>query len=101
MIYNTNRPDVVVPYAFGDETVTYTRGQANRGKSPKEQAITKESIETGKGNPKAGVTVKKGEATGSTPSGYYSGFGYTYGTEGGPWLTYQQKGGILNKNKKQ
>ena len=98
-IYNTTKQDVVVPYAFGDETITYTKGQANRGNSPKEQSITKESIETGQGNPKPGVKVKKGEAVGSTPSGYYSGFGYTYGTEGGPWLMYQKNGGILNKRK--
>ena len=99
-IYNTTKPDVVVPYAVGDETITYTKGQANRGNSPKEQAITKESIETGKGNPKPGVVVKKGEAKGSTPSGYYSGFGYTYGTEGGPWLVSKKNGGCLNKRKK-
>jgi hypothetical protein len=83
-IYNTDTPDVVVPYRSGNETITYVIGQANRGNSPKEQSITKESIKTGKGNPKPGVKVKQGEAVGSTPSGYYSGFGYTYGTEGGP-----------------
>lgn len=99
-IYNTNRPDVVIPYAPGYETITYTVGQANRGNSPREQVITKESIETGKGNPKPGVKVKKGEAVGSTPSGYHSGYGYTYGSEGGPWLLYQKNGGIINKRKK-
>ena len=82
-IYDTRTPDVVVPYAIGNETITYTKGNANKGRSPEEQAIMKESIETGQGNPKPGVKVKKGEVTGS-PSGYYSGFGYTYGTEGGP-----------------
>lgn len=66
------------------EHLTYITAQAPSGKSVKEQPITKESIKKHEGSAKRSATERYGQAEGSTSSGWYSGYGFTYGTGGGP-----------------
>ena len=72
-----------VPYRPEYEDAEYIEAQAPRGKSVKEQPITKESLKKKKGLVKQSAQEVSGPVEGSTPSGYYSGYGFTYGPEGG------------------
>lgn len=82
-IYNTTPSKVTVPYRQGMENPTYFTGEAPRGGAVEEQPITKESIKTGEGRVIRRASEQPGRATGTTPSGMYSGYGFTYGPEGG------------------
>ena len=99
-IYNRNATETV-PYRRGMETPTYISAEAPRGAAIVEQPITRESMKQGVGPVIRKAEEVPGVVTGSTPSGYYSGYGHTYGNEGGPWIVIRQKlGGILkNYNK--
>lgn len=74
------------PYKEGQEHLQYITAQAPSGKTVKEQPIHKESIKKKEGNAKRSATERNGKAEGSTPSGWFSGYGFTYGTGSGPWL---------------
>lgn len=82
-IYNTTYNGPRTPYRQGMERATYFTGEAPRGGSPKEQPITKESIQQGEGRVVRGASEQPGRVTGNTPSGMFSGYGFTYGPEGG------------------
>lgn len=82
-----------VPYREGLEEAEYIEAQAPKGNSVKEQPITKESMQKKKGSTHRSAEEVSGPVVGSTPSGYFSGFGFTYGNEGGAWL--RRRGGKL------
>ena len=82
-IWNREYNGARVPYQRGMETPTYTKAEAPRGRSVSEQPILKESVQTGEGRVVRSAAEKPGAATGSTPTGAFSGYGFTYGPEGG------------------
>lgn len=82
-IYNTKPSTNRQPYQRGMERPTYFTAEAPRGGSVSEQPITKESIQQGEGRVIRSASEQPGRATGTTPSGMYSGYGFTYGPEGG------------------
>lgn len=82
-IYNTQYEGPRVPYRRGMEEPTYTTAEAPRGRSVSEQPITQESVRTNTGRVVRRAEEKPGQATGTTPTGWFSGYGFTYGPEGG------------------
>ena len=84
-----------IPYRPEYEEAEYVEAQAPRGNSVREQPITKESMQKKQGLVKRSAEEVSGPAEGSTPSGWYSGYGFTYGNNGGVWL--RRNGGKLIK----
>lgn len=74
-----------VPYKVGTEVPIYYEMNAPEGTSIKEQPIIKEYIIKKTGNAKRKAELIKGKITG-TPTELHSGYGYTYGNEGGPLI---------------
>lgn len=74
-----------VPYKIGTEVPIYYEMNAPEGNTIIEQPILKESINKKTGNVKRKAEINKGKVTG-TPIEVYSGYGYTYGNEGGPLI---------------
>jgi len=85
-IYTTNYEGPRVPYRRGMEEATYTTAEAPRGNAVEEQPILRESVKTGTGRVVRKAEEKAGAATGTTPTRYFSGYGFTYGPSGGPLI---------------